>query len=143
MPSVEQLSTAELAERYGDAWNTQDLEAIMAMQGEDMVFHLHVEGFEPAVGPEQVRFQFAYFFEAWASMHFAMQEQHVTDALIVNRFRFHAELVQPFPLLGEVIEPTGRGVAVHGADVITVRDGLVRAKHTYMDALAMRRQIGA
>ena len=40
-----------------------------------------------------------------------------------------------------MIAPTGRGVDMDGVDVITVRDGLVRSKHTYMDTLAMRRQL--
>ena len=39
-----------------------------------------------------------------------------------------------------MIAPTGRGVDMDGVDVITVRDGLVRSKHTYMD-MAMRRQL--
>jgi ketosteroid isomerase-like protein len=142
MPQTTELTTAELAQRYGDAWNENDLEAIMALQGDDIVFHMHSEGFEPAVGSEAVRAQFAYFLEAWEGMHFAERELSVRDGLFVNEYRFSATLVKPFPLLGEVIEPNGRGVDVDGLDVITTRDGLVRTKHTYMDTLAMRRQLG-
>ena len=142
MTQTTQLTIEALADAYGAAWNDHDLEAIMAMQGTDMVFQLHAEGFEPAIGPEAVRAQFAYFFEAWRDMRFEPRSLRVSGELIVNEYRFSAELVKPFPLLGEVIEPSGRSVDVDGVDVITARDGLIRSKHTYLDTLAMRRQLG-
>lgn len=134
-------STTTVAERYGAAWEANDLEAIMALQGRDMVFRLHAEGFEPAVGADAVRAQFAYFFEAWDKLSFETNELRVTDELFTNQYRFSAELVLPFPMGGEVIEPSGRRAEIEGVDVITVRDGLVRTKHTYVDTLAMRRQL--
>lgn len=141
MKQTEQLTTEALAERYGAAWNENDLEAIMALQGEGMVFQLHADGFEPALGPEAVRAQFAYFFEAWADLRFETRELRIAGELFTDEYRFSAGLVRPFPLHGEVIEPSGRRVEVDGVDVITVGDGLVRTKHTYMDTLAMRRQL--
>ena len=60
MHQVGTLGTEEIADSYGAAWNENDLEAIMGMQGDDTVFQLS-EGVEPAVGPEAVRAQFAYF----------------------------------------------------------------------------------
>lgn len=141
MQPVEVLSTEAIAERCGAAWNANDLEAIMALQGDDMVFQLHAEGFEPTVGEAAVRAQFAYFFEAWKNLRFEVRELRVAGELFTNEYRFSAELVKPFPLHGEVIEPSGHRVGVDGVDVITVRDGLVRTKDTYMDTLAMRRQL--
>lgn len=141
MPEVETPATELVAQRYGDAWNANDLEAIMALQGDDFVFQLHSEGYEPAVGPDQARAQFAYFFEAFEGMHFEPRAGHLDGELFTNEFRFTGTLVKPLPLVGEVVEPTGRSVAVDGVDVITIRDGLVRSKHTYMDTLAMRRQL--
>jgi ketosteroid isomerase-like protein len=140
---TDQLTTQDLADRYGAAWGENDVDAIMALQGEDMVFQLHAAGFEPAIGPEAVRAQFAYFFEAWDPMRFETRSMRVAEGVFVNEFRFMATLVKPFPLLGEVIEPSGRSVDVHGVDVITERDGLVRSKHTYMDTLTLRRQLDA
>lgn len=141
MQQTDQLTTRAVADRYGAAWAANDLEAIMALQGEDMVFHLHAAGFERAMGPEAVRAQFAYFFEAWADLRFETRELRVAGDLFTNEYRFSAELVKPFPLQDEVIEPSGRRVDVDGVDVITVRDGLVRTKHTYMDTLALHRQL--
>jgi ketosteroid isomerase-like protein len=141
MHQTDQLTTNAMVERYGAAWAANDLEAIMALQGEDMVFQLHADGFEAAVGADAVRAQFAYFLEAWADLRFETRELRVAGDLFTNEYRFSAELVKPFPLQGEVIAPSRRRVEVDGVDVITVRDGLVRTKHTYMDTLALRRQL--
>lgn len=142
MRSVRLPSIEGIAARYGAAWDANDLEAIMELQGDDMVFQLHTDGFALAVGREAVRAQFAYFFDAWADLRFEVRELRAGGELVTNEYRFSAELVRPFPLHGDVIEPSGRRVEVDGVDVITVRDGLVRTKHTYLDTLAMRRQLG-
>ncbi|MEU0511798.1 MULTISPECIES: nuclear transport factor 2 family protein [Amycolatopsis] len=133
--------TATIAERYGAAWNAGDLDAIMALQGEDMVFHLHAEGFAPATGADAVRAQFGYFLEAWPDMRFTTTELSVGDAMYVDQYRFAATLAKPFPLRGELLQPTGRPLEVAGVDVITVRDGLVRTKDTYLDTLALHRAL--
>ena len=52
-----------------------DLDAIMALQADDMVFQLHAEGFERAVGAETIRAQFAYFLEAWSDLRFVSLRQ--------------------------------------------------------------------
>jgi SnoaL-like polyketide cyclase len=141
MHQTAQLTNEQIAARYGDAWNENDLETIMAMQGEDMVFRLHIDGFEAAIGPEAVRAQFGYFFDAWAGMHFETQEQHLSGGLFVHQFRFSGKLAKPFPLVSEVIEPSDQAVDVDGVDVISIREALVRSKHTYLDSLALRRQL--
>ena len=41
----------ELIDRYNDAWNRQDVDAIVAMHTPDMVFHNHTAG-ESASGEE-------------------------------------------------------------------------------------------
>ena len=141
MEPVDVLSTATIAGRYGIAWNDNDLDAIMALQGEDMVFRMHAGGFGPAVGAEAVRAHFAFFFDAWADLRFTTVALHVADDLFTNQYRVSARLVKPFPLQGKVMEPNGRRVDVEGADVITVRGGLVRTKDTYLDTLALHHQL--
>jgi ketosteroid isomerase-like protein len=56
--SVTALSTA--IDRYNEAWNAQDLDAIMAMHAPDMVFANHTAG-ESASG-EEVRGHIASIF---------------------------------------------------------------------------------
>ena len=51
-------------QRYNDAWNSQDLDAIVAMHAPDMVFANHTAG-ESAQG-EEVRGHIAKIFESLA-----------------------------------------------------------------------------
>jgi ketosteroid isomerase-like protein len=54
--------------RYNDAWNAQDLDAIVAMHAPDMVFANHTAG-ESASGTE-VRAHIGKIFASWPEMRF-------------------------------------------------------------------------
>ena len=47
----ERTAIEMLAQRYGEAWNRQDLDAIMDLHADDCVFVAHAAGSPPA-GPE-------------------------------------------------------------------------------------------
>jgi ketosteroid isomerase-like protein len=49
---------------------------------------------------------------------------------------------QPIEVEGETLGKSGARVEVDCVDVIEVRDGLVASKQTYIDSLAMQRQLG-
>jgi hypothetical protein len=49
----------------------------------------------------------------------------------------------PFDVDGEPVEAPGARIDVDAVDVITVRDGLVQTKDTYLDALTFQAQLGA
>ncbi len=132
------LTTAELATRYGAAWNDHDLDAIMAMHAEGMVFHLHVDGFSEATTPEEVRAQFAYFFAAFPDLHFATTRLTVRDDLFVHEFVITGTLAEPFPVGAEVAHPGTPRASFAGVDVIPCRDGKVVRKDTYLDGIALR-----
>ena len=55
--------------RYNQAWNTQNLDAIVAMHAPNMVFANHTAG-ETASG-EEVRGHIARIFESFRASHFA------------------------------------------------------------------------
>ena len=132
------LTTAELAERYGTAWNEHDLDAIMALHAEGMVFHLHVDGFSEATTPDEVRAQFGYFFAAFPDLHFATTRLTVRDDLFVHEFVITGTLAEPFPVGGEVARPGTPKASFAGVDVIPCRDGRVVRKDTYLDGIALR-----
>ncbi len=143
-PATTADATRELAERYGQAWNDHDLETIMSLHADDMVFHLHVDGFEEAATPEAVREQFAYFFAAWPDLHFATQRLTVRDELFVHEFTITGTLALPFPVGAQVAQPEpDRGpIAYPGVDVIPCPAGRVARKDTYLDTEALRRGLG-
>ena len=74
----------EAIERYNDAWNAQDLDAIVAMHAPDMVFANHTAG-ESAEG-EEVREHIAAIFEAWPDMTFETRRLYVREGLVAQEW---------------------------------------------------------
>jgi ketosteroid isomerase-like protein len=132
----------DLARRYGAAWNAHDLDEIMSMQTPEMQFELNLTGYPPAHGAAEAADQFRFLFASWPDMHFATQALNVAEGFFVHQFRLTATLAGAFPIDGRVVEPAGQKLDLDGVDVITTEDGLVATKHTYMDAFALRAQLG-
>lgn len=140
-----------LAERYGEAWNRQDLDAIMDLHTDDCVFQVHAAGSSPAAGKQAVRAAFAAYLALLPDINFAERALHVggdhwvlesTMTGIVER-AIGVEGVDPAAVLvAAVNEGRGARIEVDCVDVIEVRDGLVASKQTYLDSMAMQRQLG-
>lgn len=135
------VSTGELAHRYGQAWNDHDLEAIMSMHAPDMVFHLHAEGFEPATDAEAVRLQFGLVFDVLPDLRFDTERLTVESRLFVHEYVMSGTFDKPLPIADRLAE-VGRRIAVPGVDVIPCEGGLVKRKDTYLDGVALGRQLG-
>lgn len=140
-----------LAERYGEAWNRQDLDAIMDLHTEDSVFVAHVAGTPPAEGKEAVREAFAGYLALLPDINFAERALRVGDGHWVLESTMTGTVAQAIEVEG--VDPaavfvaadndvSGARVEVDCVDVIEVRDGLVSSKQTYIDSLAMQRQLG-
>ena len=74
-----------LAERYGEAWNRQDLDAIMDLHADDCVFVAHAAGSVPAEGKEAVRDAFAGYIALLPDINFAERALHVGEGLLGAR----------------------------------------------------------
>jgi steroid delta-isomerase-like uncharacterized protein len=131
-----------LAERYGEAWNRQDLDAIMDLHTEDSVFVAHAAGTPSAEGKEAVREAFAGYLALLPDINFAERSLHVGDDHWVLESVMSGTVAQPIEVEGEALGANGARVEVDCVDVIEVRDGLVSSKQTYIDSLAMQRQLG-
>ncbi|HMC41670.1 MAG TPA: nuclear transport factor 2 family protein [Acidimicrobiales bacterium] len=105
-----------IVEAFGEAWNSHDLEAALAMTTEDCVF----ESTGPApdgerhVGREAVRAAWEPVFEDPTS-HFDVEDRIVAGGTVVQRWRYD----------------WGAG-HIRGIDVIVVRDGLIAQKLSYV-----------
>ena len=133
-------SLAEAIDRYNDAWNAHDLDAIDAMHAPDMVFHNHTAG-EEATGP-QVREHIGAIFETWPDIAFTTRRLYVRDGLVVQEWTATATHERVMRRGDLVAEPTGKQVTWDGMDVIPFEDGLVKRKDVYSDSVSILRQVG-
>jgi steroid delta-isomerase-like uncharacterized protein len=136
--SAEALQQA--IERYNEAWNDHDLDAIMAMHAPDMVFDNHTAG-EAAEG-EAVRAHIGSIFETWPDIEFTTRRLYVRQALVVQEWTAVATHTQTMRRGDLVAEPTGKSVEWDGLDVIPFEDGLVKRKDVYSDSVSILRQVG-
>jgi steroid delta-isomerase-like uncharacterized protein len=140
--ATDTAAVQELAERYGDGWNSQDLDAIVSMHAEDGTFQLHVPGSEVVSGREQIRAAFAGFLTQLPDIHFEPVRLRVGADFWSLESTMSGTVAAPIEVEGEELEADGARVAVDAVDIISVRDGLVQSKDTYLDALAFERQLG-
>lgn len=126
--------------RYNDAWNAQDLDAIVAMHAPDMVFANHTAG-ESASG-EEVRAHIASIFEAWPDLRFETRRLYVREGLVVQEWTATATHTQTMRRGDLEAPPTGRMVSWDGIDSIPFEDGLVKRKDVYSDSVSILRQVG-
>ena len=121
-------SLVEFAKGYSGAWAVHDPDAIAAMHTDDSVFDLHDIG-ASATGRAAVRDLIATLLNAVPDLRFEPKRIH-----------FGAEhFVTEYVMSGTA---QNKQFAIAGADVFTMRDGLVSRKDTYLDWLAYERQVG-
>ena len=136
--SVEALR--EAIDRYNEAWNDHDLDAIMAMHTPDMVFENHTAG-ESASG-EAVRAHIGSIFETWPDIAFTTRRLYVREGLVVQEWTATATHAKTMRRGDLVAEPTGRRVEWEGIDSIPFQNGLIKRKDVYSDSVSILRQVG-
>jgi steroid delta-isomerase-like uncharacterized protein len=137
-PSLEQMQ--RLFDRYGDAWASRDATVIARFHAEDGVFHLHAAAPE-ARGRDAIEAAFAGFLAQFPDLTFTSQQVLIAAWGWTVRWTMSGTLAQPLEMAGARVERGGR-IEIDAADVITVSDGLLTAKHTYVDWAAGLQQLG-
>jgi steroid delta-isomerase-like uncharacterized protein len=143
MPDPSKDSEAALhaaIDRYNEAWNAHDLDAIIALHATDMVFANHTAG-ESASGAE-VRDHIGAIFAAWPDIAFASRRFYVREGLVVQEWTATATHTQTMRRGDLVAEPSGRRIEWDGLDVIPFEGGLVKRKDVYSDSVSILRQVG-
>ena len=107
----------QLIERYNDAWNAQDLDAVVAFHAPGMVFENHTAG-ERAEGAD-VRAHIAEIFSNWPDLTFRGRRLYVRDGLVVSEWTATATTAD------------GRKLEWDGIDVFPFEDGLILRKDVY------------
>ena len=127
-------------DRYNDAWNRHDVDAIVSMHAPDMVFANHTAG-ERAEG-SAVRDHIAGIFAGWPDLTFTTRRLYVRDDLVVQEWTASATHTTELRR-GDLTAPaSGERVQWDGLDVIPFENGLVKRKDVYSDSVAILRQVG-
>ncbi|HEX2359324.1 MAG TPA: nuclear transport factor 2 family protein [Solirubrobacterales bacterium] len=130
-----------MAQRYGEAWNSQDLDAIVSAHAEDGIYQLHV-GEDPFEGREAIGTEFARIIAQLPDIHFEPKRLIATEAGWTLESTMSGTLSAPGELDGEEVGSAGAKVAVDCLDLIVVSDGAITEKHTYLDSVTLLRQAG-
>jgi steroid delta-isomerase-like uncharacterized protein len=123
------MNQAQLAAEYAQAWSDHNPDAIVAMHTEDTVFHLHGD-LPPATSRQAVRDMIEGLFAHVPDLRFDARRMYFGDGHMVFEYAMSGTA-------------DGRAFVCDGVDVISVRDGLVARKDTYLDLAAYQRQAGA
>lgn len=130
------LSNAVAA--YAAAWASREVERILALHTDDTEFPLFVDGVETARGRDAVLRQFAWVFETNPTYAGRTVAVHMTADSATTEYLVAMAPQNPFTLGRWRFTPTGAAYDVRAIDVLYFRDGLVLAKHTYLDVEAIR-----
>jgi ketosteroid isomerase-like protein len=112
----------ELLDRFAEAWNRHDLDALMSMMTDDCVFHAsagpEVDGHR-SEGQQAVRAAYAAVFETFHDPHWARARHFIAGDRGVSEWTFTGT------------QQDGRRVEVTGCDLLTFRDGKIAVKNSY------------
>ncbi len=126
---------------YGDAWNSHDVEAILAMHTEDSVFENHTSGGK-GVGKAAIREILKGIFSTFPDIRFEARRTYVRDGLVAQEWTATATLAVPFTKGSATVQPTGRKISWNGVDVIPFAGNLVARKDVYVDSAGFLRALG-
>jgi ketosteroid isomerase-like protein len=118
MPSTATPDYQEVARRYAAAWNAHDVGAIMAMHSDDTRYRLHGD-VEVYRGRKAVADKFTMQLKQVPDIHFELKSLHGGG----DHFVFEADITY---------SRNGEKARFDGIDLITIHDGLVVTKDSYM-----------
>jgi steroid delta-isomerase-like uncharacterized protein len=128
------------ADRFLDAWNAWDAEAVAALCTEDVVW-IDPSASEPFAGREGIREFVRLTIDAFPDLHIAETSPPYCrpgSSTVLSPYRMTGTMRGALDLFA----PTGRRVSVVGVDEWTFRCELLYRYRTYYDTIDAARQLG-
>lgn len=123
---IERTVLEEFVVRFTEAFNREDLEEVLSLMSEDAVYE-EFDG-RRRVGKQAIREAFAPQFRGdFGRIRFHIEDLFVDERAGKALVRWRCE-----------IDKSARRRFWRGLDILHVRDGLVREKHTYAKAERLR-----
>jgi ketosteroid isomerase-like protein len=116
----EATALERVIERYNDAWNAHDVDAIIALHAPGMVFENHTAA--ERVEGEHVGPHIARIFENWPDLTFRGRRLYARDGLVVSEWTATAT------------DSEGRRLEWDGVDLFPFENGLILRKDVYSSA---------
>ena len=111
-----------LLDRFADAWNRHDLDALMSMMTDDCVFEAsagpQVNG-QRSEGKQAVRAAYAAVFETFHDAHWGNARHFIAGTRGVSEWTFTGT------------HQDGKRAEVNGCDLFTFRDGKIAVKNSF------------
>jgi steroid delta-isomerase-like uncharacterized protein len=126
---------------YGEAWNTHDIETILAMHTDDSVFENHTSGGR-GVGKAAIREILKGVFATFPDIRFDARRTYVRDGLVTQEWTATATLAVPYTRGTTTVQPTGSKISWEGVDVMPFAGTLVARKDVYVDSMGLLRALG-
>ncbi len=137
--SAQAMSIPEAVQAYGEAWASRDADRIVALHTEDSTFTLHVAGQEPAVGKAQIRAQFEDILKSTPDYASKPYQMDFGPNFVVIMYKVQSGPSHPAVLGARTFTPEGSSdYTIDAIDLIVFEDGLVSAKHTFIDVETIR-----
>jgi ketosteroid isomerase-like protein len=132
----------EFAQRYYQAYNDGDLDAILAEYAPDAEYRLHgADGVRTFRGVDACRAVYAAQLRAWPDQRLEPRSVLARDDLLVCEVTLTATLAEPWKFDRRTHQPSGRPISFDVMHVIRFRDGLLWIKDGWIDGLAIRNQL--
>ena len=120
--AVSDADLIRMLDRFADAWNRHDLDALMSMMTDDCVFAAsagtQVDGHK-SEGKQAVRAAYAAVFDTFPDAHWANPKHFIAGNRGVSEWTFTGT------------QADGTRVEVTGCDLFTFRDGRIAVKNSY------------
>jgi len=123
---------------YGAAWAARDVDAILAQHTDGSVFHLVVDGSNPAIGKAAIALQFEAIFASNPDYASTTTNIQFGSNFVVIDYLIHMDPDRLARAGNCEYTPNGTAFKAPGVDIITFDDARVARKITYLDTETIR-----